>query len=98
MLLRIMLLVSIIALAGGCETMRNVNITTEFEQNSKSYNKLIRWNELEKAEAIFPPERLREEFKGKVKAAKGVKVTDFRIKSLECLPEQGEATVVIDID
>ena len=98
MLLRIMLLVSILALAGGCETMENMQTCNEFEQNSKSYNKLIRWNELEKAEAVFPPEQLREEFKGKVKAAKGVKVTDFRIKSLECLPEQGEATVVIDID
>jgi hypothetical protein len=98
MLLRIMLLLSIIALVGGCETLRKTSITSEFEQNSKSYNKLIRWNELEKAEAVFPPERLREEFKAKVKAAKGVKVTDFRVKSLECSPDLGEATVVIDID
>lgn len=98
MLLRIMLLSVIIALAGGCETVQKSLIANEFEQNSKSYNKMIRWNELDKADAIFPPPGQREEFKGKVMAAKGVKVADFRIKSLECSPETGEATVVLDID
>ncbi len=98
MLLRIMLLLSIIAIAGGCGTIRNNKITWEFEQSSKGYNKMIRWNELDKADAIFPPERLREEFREKVREAKGVKVTDFRIKSMECSPEKGEATVIMEID
>jgi vacuolar-type H+-ATPase subunit D/Vma8 len=98
MLLRIMLLAAIIALAGGCETVQKNVIANQFEQSSKSYNKMIRWNELDKAEAVFPPPDRREEFKSKVKAANGVKVTDFRIKSLECSPETGEATVVLDID
>jgi len=97
MLLRIMLPVMVIALA-GCGTIRNNKMTWEFEQSSKSYNKMIRWNELDKADAIFPPERLREEFKRKVKVAGGVKVTDFRIKRMECRPERGEATVVLEID
>lgn len=98
MLLRIMLLSVIIALAGGCETIQKNVVANEFEQSSKTYNKMIRWNELDRADMAFPPPDRREEFKEKVKAAKGVKVTDFRVKSLECNPETGEATVVLDID
>ena len=98
MLLRIMLLLSVIALVGGCETIRYKNIGHEFEQKSKSYNLLVRWNELDKAIAVFPPDRLREEFRHKVKAAKGVTVTDVRVKSQSCSPKKGEATVVTDID
>jgi hypothetical protein len=98
MLLRIMLLLSVIALVGGCETIRNKNIGFEFEQKSKSYNLLVRWNELDKAIAAIPPDRLREEFRLKVKAAKGVTVTDVRVKSQSCSPQKGEAMVVMDID
>jgi hypothetical protein len=98
MLLRIMLALSVIALVGGCETIRYNNIGTELQQKSKSYNLLLRWNELDKAIALFPPERLREEFRRKVKAAKGVTVTDVRVKSQSCSPKRGEAMVVVDVD
>jgi hypothetical protein len=98
MLLRIILLVSAIALMGGCETIKNRTVTWELEENSKSYNKMLRWNEMEKAELIFPPDELRDEFKRKVQAASTVKVTDYRVKKMECFPEKGEATVIMDID
>ena len=61
MLLRIMLLLSVIALVSGCETIHYKNIGHEFEQKSKGYNLLVRWNELDKAIAVFPPDRLRED-------------------------------------
>jgi uncharacterized protein YceK len=98
MLLRIILLAIAVALMGGCETIKNKTVTWELEENSKSYNKMLRWNEMEKAEWIFPPEELREEFKRKVRAASTVKVTDYRVKKMECFPEKGEATVIVDID
>jgi hypothetical protein len=98
MLMRFMLLVTVIALLGACETIHNYNVAHELDENSKSYNLMLRWNELDKAETIFPPEKNREDFKEKVKAAKGVRVADYRIKSKECSVEKGEAKVVIDID
>jgi uncharacterized protein YceK len=98
MLPRIILLLLVIALMGGCETIRNKSITWELEECSKSYNKMIRWHEMDKAEAVFPPEELQEEFTRKVRAARNVTVTDFRVKKMECSPEKGEATVVVDID
>lgn len=98
MLLRIMLLLSVIAVVGGCETIRYNNIGSELDQKSKNYNLMLRWNEMEKAIAVFPPDRLREEFRLKVKAAKGVTVTDVRVKSKTCSPKLGDAMVVVDID
>ncbi len=98
MLQRIMLLIVVIALLGGCETMKKKNIAWEMDDCSKSYNKMIRWHELDKAGAVFPPEELQAEFTQKADSAKDVTVTDIRIKKMECSPEKGEATVILDID
>lgn len=95
---RIMLLFCVIALTGGCESMTNKKICWQLEQNSKSYNHMIRWNEMDKAAVALPPENLRDEFREKVRASKGVKITDVRVKSQECSPRKGEATVLIDIE
>ncbi|MDD2337415.1 MAG: hypothetical protein PHD01_12650 [Geobacteraceae bacterium] len=98
MLQRIMLLIIVIALLGGCESMKKKHIAWELDECSKSYNGMIRWHELDKAAAVFSPKELQEEFMRKADSAKGVKVTDFRIKKMECSPEKGEATVILDID
>jgi uncharacterized protein YceK len=98
MLLRIMLPILAIALLGGCETIKKQNISWEMEECSKSYNKMIRWHEMDTAGTVFPPEELQEEFTRKVQAAKKVTVTDFRVKNYQCSPEKGEATVIVDID
>jgi hypothetical protein len=98
MLLRIMLPILFIALLGGCETITKQNISKDMEESSKSYNKMIRWHELDTAGAFFVPEELQEEFSRKVQAAKNVTVTDYRVKSYQCSPERGEATVIVDID
>jgi hypothetical protein len=98
MLLRIILLLSVLALVGGCETMRNNKISWQLEESTKSYNHMIRWNEVDKTADLFPPDTLREEFRRKVQAAKGVHVTDVRVKSKVCYPKRGEAIVVMDIE
>jgi hypothetical protein len=98
MLLRITPLILVVALLGGCETMKNKNIAWELDESSKSYNKMLRWHELDSASLVLPPEELQKEFASKVQAAKNVTVTDFRIKKMECLPEKGKATVILDID
>ena len=98
MLLRIMLLIIVFALMGGCETIKKKNIAWELDEYSKSYNKMIRWHELDKAGAVFPPEELQEEFTRKVLSAKGFTVTDFRVKKMHYSPEKREATIILDID
>lgn len=98
MLLRIMLLIVVVALLGGCETMQKRNIAWELDEYSNRYNKMLRWHEMDTAVYVFPPVERQQEFARKVQAAKNVTVTDFRIKKMECIPEKGEATVILDID
>lgn len=98
MLRRIIFLGTTIALMAGCTAISNRTVAWQLDKSSKAYQKMIRWNELEKAEVLFPPEGLREEFKRKVDAARDVKITDIRVKKMECFPERGEATVIMDID
>jgi uncharacterized protein YceK len=93
-----MLLILVVALFAGCASMKKKNIAWELDEYSRNYNKMLRWHELENASAIFPPVERQEEFSKRVRAAKNVTITDFRIKKKECLPEKGEATVILDID
>jgi len=95
---RIILLLSAVVLLGACQTMKNKSASESFEQSSKAYNKLIRWDEMTSAQWAFPPEELREEYGRRVESAKGVKITDYRVKSTECSPERGEATVIVEFE
>ncbi len=98
MKIRIVVLLSAIALLGACAAMRNQNASDDFQQSSTTYNRMIRWDEMEAAQWAFPTEQLREEFGRRVDSAKGVKITDFRVKSTACLPEKGEATVIVEFE
>ncbi len=80
----------------ACTTLTGVR--EDFEQNSKEYNHMVRWHELDKACAIFPPEELSKDFAARVKAAKDVTVVDYRVLSMECEPAKGEAKVKAEID
>ena len=95
---RIILLLSAVVLMGACQTMRNKSAIESFEQSSTTYNKMIRWDEMTSAQSAFPPEELREDYGRRVEAAKGVKITDYRVKSTECSPEKGEATVIVEFE
>ncbi len=95
---RIVLLLSAVALLGACQSIRNQSASDDFQRSSRSYNNMIRWDEMESAQWTFPPEQLREEFGLRVESAKGVKITDFRVKNMECIPEKGEATVIVEFE
>jgi uncharacterized protein YceK len=82
----------------ACSSIKNFTVADEFEKSSRSYNQMLRWHEWGKAALAFPVGSLREEYALRIKSAGNVTVTDFRVKSLECNPEKGEAKVAIDID
>jgi len=95
---RIIVLILVLLTASSCSSIRKFTINEEFEESSKSYNKMIRWHEWEKAAAAFVAGPLREKFALRIKAAGKITVTDYRVRSQECNVEKGEADVVIDID
>jgi hypothetical protein len=98
MLLRLVLLFTLGALLGGCETLRNTTVASDFDDRSTAYQKVIRWDGLGGTAVLFAAEEVREQFAEKVVAAQGVRVTDYRISRVECKPDQGVATVVMEID
>ncbi len=82
----------------GCATLRNINIGGEFEQSSRGYVQLVRWQEFESAAVTYVSPPLQEAYRERIKAAGEVKVADYRVKSVECDPEKGEATTKVEFD
>ncbi|KAA0891340.1 hypothetical protein [Oryzomonas rubra] len=78
----------------------NSTIREEFDKSAKTYNKLLRWHEIEGAGMIYMVPEQRDEF---IKAAADIKkrdvtITDFRILTSECLPDKGTGEVMAEFD
>ena len=82
----------------ACATGKGVR--EEFELSMKSYNRMLRWQEVENAGMLYLEPEQREIF---VKSAeeikkKGLTFTDYRILTSECLPEKNSGSVVAEFD
>ncbi len=98
---RIVLTILMLFAIGGCGILKNYQdykAGDEFETSSKDYNRMIRWNEAESAGHLYADKSIREQYLARVADAKEVKVTDYRIKHMECDIQRGEGTVKVEID
>jgi hypothetical protein len=86
------LLVLIVAL-GACSH----NVRDEFDESLKKYNELFRWNELETA-SLFVAEPLRAEYIVRAKAAKNIRVVDFRVIGSRYDEKKNKASVEVQVD
>jgi len=77
---------------GGRHTIRG-----EFEESLIKYNDLVRWNEFNEA-SIFVIESLSEDYMARVKAAKDVRVAEYRILKKKYDEIKGEAEAQVEID
>ncbi len=68
-----------------------------FEKSIDRYNEMVRWHKFDEA-SLFTTESLSEEFGARVKAAKNVKVIDYRIVKTKYDGKKGEAEVRVEID
>lgn len=89
------LLVVVVALA-GCRT--TYGMAEQFGKFSQEYNRQWRWQEQEQACINFAAEDIREECLQRARAAEGVSVADYRVKSTDLDLEKGTATVRVEID
>jgi uncharacterized protein YcfL len=80
---------------GGAKALRSV--TDDLQSTVREYNDLLKQNELDKAE-LFTVESVREEFEARAKAAKNVKVTDYRILRTDFETLKGEEMVEVKFD
>lgn len=93
---RLILLLILLPALAACSSLAVVGL--ECEKSAKEYNRMLRWQEYEAATIVFVDEPLRNEFQQRIAAIKDVKMADYRVKSLECKPEKGEATVKVEFD
>lgn len=68
----------------------DMTVRDQFDKETKNYNRMIRWHELENAVFIYMEAERRENFLNDVAALKkkGVTITDFRILATEYLQEK----------
>ena len=79
----------------SCSTQ--MSIKTEFEKNFRSYNELVRWNQLEEA-SLFPADSISVGYRERLKDAKNVAVVDFRVLDIKYDEKKKEAEAKVEID
>jgi hypothetical protein len=98
---RLALIAMVTLLLGGCSTLdaiKNINVGNDFEKDSRAYLQLIRWHELESAVVTYVSVPVQKDYRKRIEAAGDVHVADYRIKSMECDPENGEAKLKVEFD
>ncbi len=95
---RIILASLVLLSLGACNYWREMNVRHDFEESSKEYNKLVRWENPEQAGLAYADKSISDEFLARVKAAKEVKIVDYRVKSLEFKDGRNEATAKVELD
>ena len=79
----------------SCSTQRSIQ--AEFEKNFRSYNELVRWNQLEEA-SLFPADSISAGYREQLKDAKNIAVVDYRVMHIEYDEKKKEAEVKVEIN
>lgn len=87
----------------GCAYIKQVEMGKIREacvKETKNYNKMLRWQEIENAGMLYMEPEQREAFITSAEALRKrvVTITDYRILTSECLPEKNSAEVVAEFD
>jgi hypothetical protein len=93
-----LLLPALLLILTSCQSMHIARVAEDFDKGTKSYVRMVRWNELDKTTLFFVDEPLREEFEKRIKGRKEVQIADYRVKHTECRPEIGEGEVTVEWD
>jgi hypothetical protein len=93
-----MLLSALLLILSACQAMHISKVEEDFDKGTRSYFRMVRWNELDQAPLYFVDEPLREEFEKRVKGRKEVQIADYRVKYMDCRPEKGEGEVTVEWD
>ena len=82
----------------ACAT--EIGLRDEFDKSIKSYNRMLRWNEVENAVMTYMDKEFREAFliNAEMFRKRGITLTDFRILTSECLPEKKSGEVIAEFD
>jgi len=84
----------------ACAAASQAGLCEEFDRSVKSYNRMIRWHEIENAGMTYIEPELRDRYMNQAESLKkrGLTVADFRIVTSTCLPERRVGDVVAEFD
>jgi hypothetical protein len=88
-----LLLLMLVMVLGACSH----NVRDEFDESLKQYNDLFRWNELETT-SVFVADPLRADYIVRAKAAKNIRVVDFRVIGSRYDEKRNKASVEVQVD
>jgi len=83
---------------GGCSNYEQMLMQDQFDKTTKEYNRMLRWDDLEAAGMNFADTSIRPDYLTRAEAAKGVKITEYRVKYTDYDPLRGEAKIKVEID
>jgi hypothetical protein len=98
---KILLAVILSLMLTACGIFRDIkhaNIGSEFGKSTRDYNQLVRWNELESAASSFVSPSLQEKYRERIKDARTIRITDYRVMRMECDPIKGEGSAKMELD
>ena len=95
--MRIFLLPAVLAIALVTCAPTQSGIREELNESITKYNDLVRWHKLDAA-GLFPADAIAEEFSTRAKAAKNVRVVDYRVVRTNYDTQTNEALVQVEID
>jgi hypothetical protein len=95
--IRISLLPVVLVIALGACAPTPSSIREELNESITKYNDLVRWHKLDAA-GLFPADAISEEFRARAKAAKNVRVVDYRVVRMNYDTQSNEALVQVEID
>lgn len=72
-------------------------VKESFQKTTKSYTTLLRWQEFDGAVA-FVDVPLRDDYRKRIEASKGIRVLDSRVLNKECNVETKKGSVVMELD
>lgn len=96
----LLMLLLIPVLCSGCAAYRDMNRREACDNSIKDYNKLVRWQEAEKAAIAFvdPVQRAAYDKAAETLRRRNVSIADVRIRAQQCLIEQRTAESTVEFD
>lgn len=96
----LMLLVLATLLLNGCAAYRKMNRNNDCEKAIKNYNRMMRWQEAEKAAIVFVDKKQRPDYDKKAEnlRRRGVTMADYRVLAQECLADKKKAEATVEFD
>jgi hypothetical protein len=84
----------------ACSGANLAGVGEEFDRSVKSYNRMLRWQEIENAGMTYIDPELRDQYLKQAKSLKkrGLTVADYRIVSSKYLPENNSGDAIAEFD